>query len=154
MKNRLNKDDYFLKIARVVAEQSTCAKHDVGAVLVRDNHILATGYNGAPSNIEHCIDVGCNRPYAPHGENYELCRAVHAEENAIIQCALHGVSTKGATLYCTHQPCLGCAKMIANAKIDKVVFERCLDMREPWELFKKADVYAYWRKPLNILNSM
>ena len=115
-------DKYFMEIAEVVAKRSTCLHHKVGAVLVRDGQILTTGYNGAPSKIAHCIELGCARDGIESGTRHELCRAVHAEQNAIIQAALHGVCTKGATLYCTHQPCILCAKMIINAGVKRVCY--------------------------------
>ncbi len=119
-------DEYFMEIARVVASRSTCLRQNVGAVIVKDKRILATGYNGAPSGLPHCLDIGCLREQlnVPSGERHELCRAVHAEQNAIIQAAVHGVSIKDATLYTTHQPCIMCAKMIINARIKKVVYGR------------------------------
>jgi dCMP deaminase len=115
-------DEYFMKISSVVATRSTCLRHNVGAVLVRDKRILSTGYNGAPTGISHCFEVGCRRENVESGYRHELCRAVHAEQNAIIQAAIHGVSTSGATLYCTHQPCILCAKIIINSQIRRVVF--------------------------------
>lgn len=122
---RLSLDDYFMEIASVVAKRSTCLRNHVGAVIARDKRILSTGYNGAPSGLEHCLDIGCirNEKNIKSGERHELCRAVHAEQNALIQAALHGVSIEGATLYCTHQPCILCAKMLINAKINRVVFK-------------------------------
>ena len=116
---------YFMEIAELVSSRSTCLRRQVGAVLVRDKHIIATGYNGAPRGISHCMEVGCLREKLgiPSGERHEMCRGTHAEQNAIIQAALHGVSTDGATLYCTHQPCILCAKMLINAGVEKVVFQ-------------------------------
>jgi len=116
-------DEYFMGIVELVAKRSTCLRRSVGAALVRDKRILATGYNGAPSGLHHCLDVGCLREkfQVPSGERHELCRGLHAEQNAIIQAALHGVSVKGATLYCTNQPCIICAKMIINAGITTAV---------------------------------
>ncbi len=116
-------DDYFLEIAAVVAKRSTCLRRQVGAVIVRDKQIISTGYNGAPSGIRHCSEVGClrERLHVPSGERHELCRGLHAEQNAIIQAALHGVSTKGATLYCTNHPCSICAKMLINAGVARIV---------------------------------
>jgi dCMP deaminase len=116
-------DAYFMGIVELVAKRSTCLRRSVGAALVRDKRILATGYNGAPSGLKHCLDVGClrERMQIPSGERHELCRGLHAEQNAIIQAALHGVSVKGATLYCTNQPCIICAKMIINAGITMAV---------------------------------
>jgi dCMP deaminase len=117
-------DTYFMKMARVISERSTCVRRHVGAVAVLDRRILATGYNGAPTGIAHCGDVGCIRSERgiPSGERHELCRGLHAEQNVIIQAALHGVKLKGATLYCTHQPCVLCAKMAINAGIARIVY--------------------------------
>ena len=120
---RLSWDDYFLEIAAVVAKRSTCLRRHVGAVIVRDKQIISTGYNGAPTGIRHCSEVGClrERLHVPSGERHELCRGLHAEQNAIIQAALHGASTKGGTLYCTNHPCSICAKMLINAGIIRIV---------------------------------
>ena len=116
-------DVYFMDIADLVSKRSTCLRRSVGAVLVKDRRVLATGYNGAPSGLHHCLDVGCLREQlgVPSGERHELCRGLHAEQNAIIQAALHGVSVNGSTLYCTNHPCIICAKMIINAGIITVV---------------------------------
>ncbi len=116
-------DEYFLKIASVVAERSTCLRHHVGAVAVRDKHILATGYNGAASGVKDCLELGCLRDEMniESGTRHEICRAIHAEQNVIIQAALHGVSLEGATVYVTHSPCVLCAKMLVNAKIKRFV---------------------------------
>lgn len=113
-----------MEIARVVATRSTCLRRQVGAVLVKNKQILATGYNGVPRGIVHCTERGCLRDQLgiPSGERQELCRGLHAEQNAIIQAALHGVSVAGGTIYVTHQPCLTCAKMIINAGIRRVVY--------------------------------
>lgn len=123
--SRPTKDEYYMEIAEVVAKRSTCVRHHVGAIIVKDNQILSTGYNGAPSGFTDCLELGCLREQQgiPSGKNHEICRAVHAEQNAIIQAALHGACTAGATLYCTHQPCILCTKMIINAKIKRVVFK-------------------------------
>jgi dCMP deaminase len=116
-------DTYFLDIAELVSRRSTCLRRKVGSGLVRDRRILATGYNGAPSSLQHCLDIGCLREQlnVPSGERHELCRGLHAEQNVIIQAAVHGVSTKGSTLYCTNHPCVICAKMIINAGIVRIV---------------------------------
>ncbi len=108
-----------MDIARLVARRSTCLRRAVGAILVKEKRILSTGYNGAPSGIAHCAETGCLRKSmsVPSGERHELCRGIHAEQNAIIQAAYHGVSLKGATLFCTNLPCSICAKMIINAGI-------------------------------------
>lgn len=118
-------DRYFLDLARLVASRSTCLRRRVGAVLIRDRHILTTGYNGAPRGLPHCLELGCLREAnrVPSGERHELCRAIHAEANAIIQAALHGVSTAGATLYSTTAPCSICARMLVNAGVTRVVCE-------------------------------
>ncbi len=120
---RPDTDQYFLKIASVVAERSTCRRHHIGAVAVRDKHILTTGYNGAPSGLKDCLELGCLRDEMgiPSGERHEICRGIHAEQNVIIQAALHGVNLEGSTIYCTHTPCVLCAKMLVNAKIKRFV---------------------------------
>lgn len=116
-------DEYFLQLAELVASRSTCLRRQVGAVLVRNERIISTGYNGAPRGLKHCLEIGCLREKEgiPSGQRYELCRGVHAEQNAIINAAFYGVATQGAVLYCTNQPCLICARMIINAGITKVV---------------------------------
>ena len=120
--DRPNWQEYFMELAKVVAKRSTCLRRKVGAVLVKDNQILATGYNGVPTGIEHCEVQGCLREQlkVPSGERHELCRGLHAEQNAIIQAAVHGTKIKGATLYCTNRPCVVCSKMIINAGIVEV----------------------------------
>ncbi len=118
-------DHYFMEIARVVSKRSTCLRRSVGAVLVKNKQILATGYNGTPKGMEHCDKVGCLREklHVPSGKNHELCRGIHAEQNAVIQGAVHGVSVEGATLYCTHQPCVVCTKILINAGVVRVVYQ-------------------------------
>ncbi|MDR2377200.1 MAG: cytidine/deoxycytidylate deaminase family protein [Puniceicoccales bacterium] len=118
-------DDYFMKLTRLVASRSTCLRRRIGALLVREHRLLATGYNGAPSGLPHCLDVGCLRQQrkVPSGERSELCRAVHAEQNTLLQCARFGLSTEGATLYCTHFPCAHCAKSLLSAKVCRIVYE-------------------------------
>lgn len=122
--NRPDWDEYFLEIAQVVAKRSTCVRRQIGAVIVKDRRILTTGYNGAPSGLAHCLEVGCLRDELgiPSGTRHEMCRALHSEMNAIIQAAQHGVSTKGATLYSTQQPCSVCARMLINAGIVRIVY--------------------------------
>lgn len=116
-------DQYFMEIAEVVRKRSTCLRRSVGAVIVKDRRILATGYNGAPSGIAHCLETGCLREqlHVPSGERHELCRGIHAEQNAIVQAAYLGVSISGSTLYCTNQPCILCAKMLINANVKRIV---------------------------------
>lgn len=113
-----------MDIARLVARRSTCLRRQVGAVLVKEKNILATGYNGTPSGITHCAEVGCLRQQlgVPSGERHELCRGLHAEQNAIIQAAKHGVNIAGSTLYCTNSPCSICSKMLINAGIDRIIY--------------------------------
>jgi len=125
MQTRPSWERYFMEIAHLVANRSTCLRRQVGAIIVKEKHILTTGYNGAPAGLKHCEEVGCLREKMniPSGERHELCRGLHAEQNAIIQSALHGVSIKGGSLYCTHQPCILCAKMLINAGIKKIVYE-------------------------------
>ncbi|MDB4349406.1 cytidine/deoxycytidylate deaminase family protein [Omnitrophica bacterium] len=116
-------DEYFLKIAKLVSERSTCLRRSVGAILVKDKKILATGYNGAPAGIIHCDEAGCIRIECdvPSGQRHELCRGLHAEQNAILQAALHGNSVRDAILYATVQPCIICAKMLINAGIKEII---------------------------------
>jgi len=124
-----------MEIARVVASRSTCLRRQVGAVLVLERRLLATGYNGSPGGLAHCGETGClrERLKVPSGEKHELCRGLHAEQNAIIQAAIHGVAIKGAALYCTHFPCVVCAKMLVNAGITAII----LDEDYPDDLSKK-----------------
>ncbi|MBM4338547.1 MAG: cytidine deaminase [Deltaproteobacteria bacterium] len=114
-----------MDITHLVAKRSTCLRRQVGAILVKDKKILATGYNGAPSRTDHCLDIGCLREKLkiPSGERHELCRGLHGEQNAIIQAAYHGVEIRGATLYCTNHPCIICSKMIINSGIEKIIYE-------------------------------
>ncbi|MCF8037926.1 MAG: dCMP deaminase family protein [Desulfohalobiaceae bacterium] len=117
---------YFMEIAHLVADRSTCLRRKVGAVAVKDKRILATGYNGAPTGLRHCRETGCLREQigVPSGERHELCRSLHAEQNVIIQAAVHGIPLAGADLYCTDQPCLICAKMLINANFRKIYFAK------------------------------
>jgi len=128
MPERPSWDEYFMKIADDVATRATCVRRRVGSVLVKDRRILATGYNGAPANITHCTPETCLRNIynIPSGERHELCRGLHAEQNAIIQAAFHGVSVKGAVIYVTSQPCSICTKMLINSGILRFIF------REPY----------------------
>jgi dCMP deaminase len=117
-------EDYFMDIAMLVAKRSTCLRRAVGAIIVKDKRILSTGYNGAPTNVRHCVETGCLREKLgiESGKMHELCRGIHAEQNAIIQAAYHGVSLKGASIFCSNLPCSICAKMIINAGIDKIYY--------------------------------
>ena len=139
---RPDSDEYFLKVASVVAERSTCRRHHIGAVAVRDKHILATGYNGAPSGLQDCLELGCLRDEQgiPSGERQEICRGIHAEQNVIIQASLHGVSLEGSTIYATHTPCVLCAKMLVNAKIGRYVSFGKYNDSAFINLFKEAGI--------------
>jgi dCMP deaminase len=135
-------DEYFLKIASVVAERSTCRRHNMGAIAVRDKHILTTGYNGAPAGAKDCLELGCLRDEQgiPSGTRQEICRAIHAEQNVIIQAGLHGVSLEGSTVYCTHTPCVLCAKMLVNARIARFVTFGKYDDDRFIDIFKEAGI--------------
>jgi dCMP deaminase len=124
METRPSYDEYFMEMAHVVSKRSTCLRRKVGAILVKDKHILSTGYNGAPKGLEHCSDTGCLRENLniPSGERHELCRGLHAEQNAIIQAAVFGVSIKGSVLYCTNTPCVVCVKMLINAGVTEIIY--------------------------------
>ncbi len=115
-------DEYFMRIAMLAATRSTCLRRQVGAVIVKDKRVLATGYNGSPAGLKHCLDIGCLRDELgiPSGERHELCRAIHAEQNAIVQAATSGTSIEGATLYCTTSPCVLCAKVLINSGIKEI----------------------------------
>ncbi|HHY44722.1 MAG TPA: cytidine deaminase [Firmicutes bacterium] len=118
-------DEYFMELAEVVAKRSTCLRRNIGAVVVKDKRVLATGYNGAPTGLAHCSEVGCLRERLgiPSGERVEMCRGLHAEQNALVQAARYGISLEGAVIYCTNQPCVTCAKMLINAGIVKVIYK-------------------------------
>lgn len=117
-------DEYFMDIAKAVATRSTCLRRQVGAILVRDKRILATGYNGAPSGLQHCSEAGClrDRLGVPAGERHEICRGSHAEQNALAQSARYGIAVDGATVYCTNEPCSICTKLLINAGIIEIVY--------------------------------
>jgi dCMP deaminase len=117
-------DDYFMKIAALVSERSTCLRHHVGAIIVKDRRVLTTGYNGAPSGVKDCLDLGeCikNNLKIISGGGHDVCPAIHAEQNAIIQAAKYGQDISNSTIYCTHTPCIICARMIVNAGIKRIV---------------------------------
>ncbi|MFH1625063.1 MAG: cytidine/deoxycytidylate deaminase family protein [Pseudomonadota bacterium] len=123
--SRPNWEEYFMGITSLVAKRATCRRRQVGAILVKNKRILSTGYNGAPMGLSHCLDIGCLREKndIPSGERHELCRGLHAEQNAIIQAAYHGISVNGSVLFCTNLPCIICLKMIINAGITKIVYK-------------------------------
>lgn len=155
---RIPVDEYFVKIAYVVAERSTCLRRKVGAVVVKDKHILSTGYNGAPAGTKDCFEIGiCLRDELNilSGKDKHICRAVHSEQNAIIQAAKFGIPLKGGTLYCTHDTCMVCARMIINAGIKKVI--TCAERKESEfeELFKEAGIeYIRIDKPKMQIESL
>lgn len=122
--NRPDWDEYFMDFADLARKRTTCLRRGVGAVIVSNNRIIATGYNGVPSEISHCSETGCLRDKlnVPSGEKHELCRGLHAEQNAIISAANYGIATEGSTIYVTTQPCIICSKMIINAGIKRVVY--------------------------------
>lgn len=140
--NRPDFIEYFIDITKLVSKRSTCLRRSVGAIIVKDKRILATGYNGAPKGIKHCKDVGCIRSEfdIPSGERDELCRGVHAEQNAIIQSALYGVSIKDSMLFCTTLPCSICAKMIINAEIKEVIYSQNYNNELTLKLFEESGV--------------
>ena len=140
--NRPSWEEYFMDITALVAKRSTCIRRSVGAVIVKDKRILSTGYNGAPSGIAHCTEVGCLREslLVPSGERHELCRGIHAEQNAIIQAAYHGVSIKDAALFCTNLPCSICTKMIINAGIKTIYYQDGYADPMSLEMFGEAGV--------------
>ena len=129
-----------MDITRMVAKRSTCTRRSVGAIIVKDKRILATGYNGAPAGLRHCEEVGCLREdeSIPSGTRHELCRGLHAEQNAIIQAAYHGISIKNSNLYCTNKPCVICSKMIINAGIVSIFYEEGYDDPLSDDMFHEA----------------
>lgn len=129
-------------ITHMVAERSTCSRRKVGAIAVKNKRILATGYNGAPKDMKHCLDIGCLREkmQIPSGERHELCRGLHAEQNVIIQGALHGISLEGASIYCTHQPCLICTKMLINCGINEIFYASSYPDPMAEEMLKEAGI--------------
>ncbi len=135
-------------IASVVTERATCRRHHVGAVAVRNKHILATGYNGAPAGLKDCLELGCLRDEMniPSGTRHEICRGIHAEQNVIIQASLHGVSLEGSTIYATHTPCRLCAKMLVNAKIKRYVSYGKYDDSSFVDLFQEAGIELEMKK--------
>jgi len=135
-------DEYFMNLVEDIKERSTCLRRKVGALIVKDNRILATGYNGAPTGCAHCEQIGCLREklHIPSGQRQELCRALHAEQNAFLQAAKYGITVQGSTLYVTTQPCSLCAKMIINAGIVKVIFRGDYPDELSLEFLKEAKI--------------
>jgi len=142
-KSRPSWDEYFMAIAELVSSRSTCLRRKVGAVIVKDKRILATGYNGAPTGLPHCLDIGCLREklHIPSGERQELCRGLHAEQNAILQAATNSrITLKGSVIYVTCQPCITCAKMIVNAGIKKIFIRDGYPDKFAREILKEAKI--------------
>lgn len=148
--DRISWDDTFMEIAEIVAKRSTCLRRQVGAVLVQDNHIIATGYNGSPKGVSHCEELGgCLREKlnVPSGQRAELCRAVHAEENSVIQCATKNTSTVGATIYVTASPCSMCMKTLINAGIKRIVAKEKYPDELSMELLKETNIeFVLWEE--------
>jgi dCMP deaminase len=142
MEKRPSWDEYFLKMTMLVAERSTCRRHHIGAILVRNKYVLTTGYNGAASGTKDCLEIGCLRDELkiPSGTRHETCRAIHAEQNAIIQGAKHGININQSTLYCTHAPCSICAKMLINAGIERIVTYNKYNDKKALEYLKEANI--------------
>jgi dCMP deaminase len=141
-------DDYFLEITKLVAKRSTCLRRAVGAILVKDKRIIATGYNGVPRGLRHCSETGCLRAQLniPSGTRHEICRGLHAEQNAIVQAAVHGTPIEGATLYCTTQPCVICSKMLINAGIRQIKIEAGYPDELSLEMLREAKIELVYLK--------
>lgn len=139
---RLPWPEYFMQITRLVSERSTCLRRKVGAIAVRDRHILATGYNGAPSGLAHCLETRCLRKDMgiPSGQRHEICRGLHAEQNVIIQAAAQGISIAGASLFCTTHPCVVCSKMLINCGIRQIFYEQDYPDALGSEMLRQAGV--------------
>ncbi|HAZ37673.1 MAG TPA: cytidine deaminase [Clostridiaceae bacterium] len=139
---RPNWDDYFMEIAEVIKKRSTCIRRQVGAVIVKDNRILTTGYNGVPPKMQHCTEAGCLREKlkVPSGQRHELCRALHAEQNAVIQAAKNGIAIDGSTIYITTQPCIICAKILIASGIKKIVYNGEYPDELSMEMIKESKI--------------
>ena len=139
---RPNWDDYFMEIAEVIKKRSTCIRRQVGAVIVKDNRILTTGYNGVPPKMKHCTEAGCLREKlkVPSGQRHELCRALHAEQNAVIQAAKNGIAIDGSTIYITAQPCIICAKILIASGIKKIVYNGEYPDELSMEMIKESKI--------------
>ncbi|MCD4818472.1 MAG: cytidine/deoxycytidylate deaminase family protein [Candidatus Cloacimonetes bacterium] len=145
MKNRPSWHQYFMEMAFLVAKRSTCLRRQVGAVIIKNNQVVSTGYNGAPKHVRHCAETGCLREKlkVPAGERHELCRGVHAEQNAIIQAAINGTSLHDAVLYCTNQPCIICSKMLINSEIKQIFIAESYPDVLAQEMLEEAGVNIY-----------
>lgn len=155
MKKRPSWDEYFMKLAALVAERSTCLRHNTGAIIVKGKRVLTTGYNGAARGAKDCLELGClrNELNIPSGTRHEICRAIHAEQNAIIQGGLHGINIDGSTMFSTHTPCMICAKMIVNAGIKEVVSYQDYADEEAKKFLEQSGVeLRKISKPSNTIN--
>lgn len=141
-RSRPSWDQYFIDIAKLVATRSTCHRREVGAIIVKNKRILATGYNGAPSGLKHCLETNCLRDKLkiPSGQRQELCRAIHAEQNAILQAVVHHVDIKDSIVYATNQPCISCAKMLINAGVKEIVMADSYPDPLARKMFKEAGI--------------
>ncbi len=142
MNNRPNWHQYFMKMAFLVSERSTCIRRKVGAIIVINNQIISTGFNGAPKHVRHCYDTGCLREQlnVPSGERHELCRGIHAEQNAVIQAAINGTPIRNASIYCTHQPCVICSKILINAEIFTIYIAKTYPDKLAQEMLEEAEI--------------
>jgi len=149
IKNRPSWDDYFMELAKLVATRSTCLRHAIGAILVNERRILATGYNGSPRGLAHCLEIGCLRDKLkiPSGTRAEICRAVHAEQNALIQCAVYGIQSEGSTIYTTHEPCSVCTKLLISAGVKRIVFDVSYPDEFAQKLLKETKIKVEKWKP-------
>ena len=140
--NRPDWNEYFMEMAELAAKRASCLRRKVGAVLVKNKKVLATGYNGAPKDIEHCEITGCLREEmeVPSGERHEICRGVHAEQNLVAQAAFHGVKTEGSTVYCTHQPCIICTKILINAGVKKIYYQNAYSDPFAEKMLRQSDI--------------
>ncbi len=145
MKNRPSWHQYFMEMAFLVAKRSTCLRRQVGAIIVKNNQVISTGYNGSPKHVRHCAETGCLREKlkVPSGERHELCRGVHAEQNAIIQAAINGTSLHDSVLYCTNQPCIICSKMLINAEIKQIYIVEPYPDALAHEMLEEAGINVY-----------
>ncbi|MCK4653507.1 MAG: cytidine/deoxycytidylate deaminase family protein [Candidatus Cloacimonetes bacterium] len=142
MNERPSWHQYFMEMAFLISKRSTCLRRKVGAIIVFDNQIISTGYNGAPKHVRHCYDTGCLREQmkVPSGERHELCRGVHAEQNAVIQAAINGSSIRGGSLYCTNQPCIICAKLLINAEISTIYIAESYADKLSYDILSEAEI--------------
>jgi dCMP deaminase len=142
MNNRPSWHQYFMDMAYLASKRSTCLRRKVGAIIVFENQIISTGFNGAPKHVRHCSETGCMRAdlKVPSGQRHELCRGVHAEQNAVIQAAVNGASIKGAVVYCTNQPCVICSKILINAEIETIYIAEPYEDKLAQELLAEAGI--------------